>query len=60
MENGEDAAWAGAGVEGEDEPSRTFEYDESTMGGMRPPPFSLPRVIVDNDRVQVRTRAVMA
>eukprot|EP00904_Undaria_pinnatifida_P012934 jgi/Undpi1/8771/HiC_scaffold_25.g11233.m1 len=25
----------------------------STMGGMRPPPFSLPRVIVDNDRVQV-------
>lgn len=47
----DNAAWEKVGVE--DGPSPTFEYDEATMGGMRPPPFSLPRVFVDKDRVQV-------
>lgn len=46
-----DAAWEKVGVE--DGPSPMFEYDEATMGGMRPPPFSLPRVFVEKDRVQV-------
>lgn len=46
-----DEAWEKAGVE--DGPSPTFEYDEATMRGMRPPPFGLPVVIVGKSMVQV-------
>ena len=51
QEGSDDTPWEKVGVE--DDPSPTFEYDEATMGGMRPPPFALPRVVVGKDQVQV-------
>ena len=47
----DDEAWEKAGVNGG--PSPTFEYDEATMEGMRPPPFGLPMAIVGKNMVQV-------